>query len=507
MKILSASTIREWDQFTIMHEPISSIDLMERAARQCVQWILNHFATGISCKIFCGKGNNGGDGLAIARMLAEKKYSVNVYVLEFGKLGSPDFQTNLHRLHHYPQVAIHYLQDESHFPAIKKNELVIDAIFGSGLNQPLANLALALVNHINQSLATIISIDMPSGLFADQSSKDFTTIQATATLSFQAYKTAFLFAENANAFGHIQVLDIGLSAEFPALKTNTNCFIDKEIISAIYKPRKPFTHKGSFGHALIFCGSYGKMGAAILCAKACLRSGVGLLTIHVPISGYEIIQTTVPEAMVSVDSNSTCVTEIVENLSSFTCFGLGPGIGLADETANAIAKMMATIKQPLVIDADALNLISKNPHFLKSLPEGSILTPHPKEFARLFGETKNEFDQMQLAQQKAAEHQCIIVLKGHHTLIATPTGKCYFNNTGNAGMATAGSGDVLTGIITGLLAQLYAPEEAAVLGVYLHGLAGDLAADKISQEALLASDIIENLGAAFLQMVNGNLPI
>jgi NAD(P)H-hydrate epimerase len=500
MKILSAEEIRLWDQFTIRHEPIASIDLMERASGKCVDWLEENGYVENSFTIFCGKGNNGGDGLAIARMLAEKNYPVTVNILESGHKGTEDFQTNLARLHQYPEVDIRFIQAEENFHELKKNDMIIDALYGSGLNRGIDGVTAKLVEHMNDSGCEIISIDIPSGLFTDRSSKGNIIIRARHTLGFQCYKPAFLVAENAEYIGEVHILDIGLHKDFYNSVNSLYELVDDTIIHAIYKPRNPFAHKGNFGHALLVAGSYGKIGAALLSAKACLRSGAGLLTVHIPKCGYEILQGKVPEAMVETDCNSLFNTKIDDDLRNYKTIGIGPGIGTASETKTMLREIFGTYRNPVVLDADALNSMATQKDLLKLIPGGSILTPHPKEFERLFAESANDFERIQLALQKAKELNCIIVLKGHYTLIAIPddpVGRGFFNGTGNAGMATAGSGDVLTGILTGLLAQGYSAVETAILGVYLHGLAGDFAAREFSMEAMIASDIIENLGAAF----------
>jgi NAD(P)H-hydrate epimerase len=496
MKILNAEQIRAWDQYTMQQEPIASIDLMERAAGCCFDWLENNGYLLNSFSIFCGKGNNGGDGLALARMLAQRNCSVTVYILEFGHKGTEDFQTNLERLHQYPAVDIHFIQHESIFPDLNKEEIIIDALFGSGLTRPLEGFTARLVNHINNSGCEIIAIDIPSGMSVDQVSKGHTMVKAFHTLSFQCYKPAFLVAENAEWLGEVNILDIGLLPEFLTSVKSKYELTDRAIIHSIYKKRNPFAHKGNFGHALIVSGSFGKIGAAVLAAKACLRSGAGLLTCFIPKCGYEILQTALPEAMVMTDVHSSILTHVDVDISKFDSIGIGPGLGTASETKTAVKDLLAVYNKPVVIDADALNGLAMEKKSAP-LPPGSILTPHPKEFERLFGESENDFERLDKALNMAASLNCIIVLKGHHTFIATPAGSGYFNSTGNAGMATAGSGDVLTGFITGLLAQGYSAEQAAVLGVYLHGLAGNLAADKFSIEGMIAGDIIECLGEAF----------
>jgi ADP-dependent NAD(P)H-hydrate dehydratase / NAD(P)H-hydrate epimerase len=504
MKILSAEEIRLWDQYTIQHEPIASIDLMERAAGKCADWLEENGYVENPFTIFCGKGNNGGDGLVIGRMLAEKKYPVTVNILESGHKGTEDFQTNLARLHQHPEVDIRFIQAEENFHELKSDEIIIDALYGSGLNRGIDGVTAKLIDFINKSGCEIISIDIPSGLFTDRSSIGNIIIKARHTLSFQCYKPAFLVAENAEYIGEVHIIDIGLHKDFYSSALSPYELVDDTIIQTIYKPRNRFAHKGNFGHALLVAGSYGKIGAAVLSAKACMRSGAGLLTVHIPKCGYDILQSSVPEAMVMTDFNSSFNTKVVQgtpsgedDLKNYEAIGIGPGIGKASETKMMLKEVLKNYHSPIVLDADALNIISTEKGLLKLIPGGSILTPHPKEFERLFSESANDFDRIQLARQKAKELNCVIVLKGHYTLIATPDGKVFFNSTGNAGMATAGSGDVLTGILTGLLAQGYSSIDTAILGVYLHGLAGDFAAKEISMEAMVAGDIIDNLGNAF----------
>jgi len=509
MKILSAEEIRLWDQYTMLHEPVSSINLMERAAAKCADWLEESRFTENNFVIFCGKGNNGGDGLALARLLAVKKYQVTVCILELGQKGTDDFHTNLERLQkkYSSQFNLKLIKSTEDFPPFQRNDIIVDALFGSGLNRSLEGVTAKLVEHINDSGLTIVSIDIPSGLFTDRSSKGNTIVNATHTLSFQCYKPAFLFPENEEAVGQVHILDIGLHPGFNSEFHGQYELVDDELVHSIYKPRNRFSHKGHFGHALLVAGSYGKIGAAVLSARACLRSGTGLLTCHIPQCAYDILQSTVPEAMAQTDRNALFNTKITDDITHYDAIGIGPGLGTTIETKMLLRDIFDRYRSPMVLDADALNILAAQKDLLDMVPSGSILTPHPKEFERLFGESSNDFERVLLAMQKARELDCIIVLKGHHTFIATTDGKArpdnitgpaFFNTTGNAGMATAGSGDVLTGILTGLVSQGYSSVEAAILGVYLHGRAGDLAAKKISMEAMIAGDIIDNLGQSFL---------
>lgn len=488
MKLLSAQQIHQWDAFTILHEPIESIGLMERAAQRCVDWISENNFFDHKIKIFCGKGNNGGDGLAIARLLINKNYNVAVYILEFGARGTEDFQINLHLLHQ-TTTEIHFIQSTEFIPVIEKTDVVIDALYGSGLNRPLQLLSKEIVEHINQSTTNIISIDVPSGMSIDKTSKGNTIIRAKHTLTFQSLKLCFLTAENEDYFGEVHVLDIGLNQQFIESTETVFEIISQQQIASQIKPRKDFSHKGNYGHALLVAGNEGKMGAALLAAKACLRTGSGLVTINISEQFQSVVNSFLPEAMTMNrgDENS---------INNFSSIGIGPGIGIDNYGQQIVLKVLDSYKKPMVIDADTLNIISGNKNILKLVPHGSILTPHPKEFERLFGVCENEFERLDKAIELSNQNPFIIILKGHYTLIAV-NGRGYFNTTGNAGLAKGGSGDVLTGMITSLLAQNYEPLQAAMIGVYLHGLAADLALENQSTESLLATDVIDAIGKAF----------
>ena len=492
MKLLTVEQIREWDKYTITRQRITSTDLMERAAKACVQWILANINKR-KYYIFCGTGNNGGDGLAIARLLKAGGKLVRIIISGDENDASADFKKNFQR------ISRDDLQSGApvEWPS---DAVIIDALFGSGLNRPVDGDSKAILDIINKSGLPVVAIDIPSGLFADKSSTGISIVQANFTLTFQSIKLAFLIAENERFTGSIHVLDIGLSPEYLETLQQHQQLVDPLIIQKIFKPRQAFSHKGNFGHALLLAGSQGKMGAAVLAARACVRSGSGLVTCCVPSKGDMIMQIAVPEAMCIDDSSGTMLTQFPEDMEKYQVVGVGPGIGKADETVQMIKRLITTVQSPLVIDADALNILSENQELLALLPSETILTPHPKEFERLFGKTSSEFERIELASKKARELNVVIVVKGHHTLIAAPDGEMYFNNTGNSGMAKGGSGDTLTGIITSLAGQKYAAKDAAMLGVYLHGLAGDIAAGRHSEEAMLPSDLSDCLGEAFKQI-------
>jgi len=501
MKLFTCKQIAEIDELTLKLEPILSIDLMERASLQVADWIIQNIDHSRAVWIFAGPGNNGGDALAIARMLASYNFNCTVFLATFGRELKGDPEINWQRLNDQGLVPTEKIETIDSIPEIPVEAVVIDGLFGSGLNKPLDGLAREIVRKINQSGATVISIDIPSGLFGEDNSQNDLSgvIKATRTLSFQFPKISFFFPENADRIGDWEILPIGLHPE-AILKTESNCFnLTKTYLSGTIKKRAKFSHKGSYGHALLIAGSYGKMGAAVLSSKACLRAGVGLLTTHVPRSGYEIIQNSVPEAMTSVDHSDTVFTELPE-IKPFSATGIGPGLDKKPESQQAFRNLLQAKPGKLVIDADALNILSENPEWLKLLPENTILTPHPKEFERLAGSTTNSYERLQKQIQFSTKHKVIVIFKGSHTCITVPDGSIFFNSTGNPGMATGGSGDVLTGIILGLLAQDYTPEDAALIGVFLHGLAGDIAAAQFGQHALIAGDIINHLGQAFLQL-------
>ncbi len=500
MKLFTAQQIRDWDSYTMQEEPITSVDLMERAATACVQWLQEHFPQQVFYTIFCGKGNNGGDGLAIARLLTISNCSVVVYIAGSDGEGSYDFQANLERLEQLSPGLAQFIETPEELPLVATDNIIIDAILGTGINRPVTGFTAALFDYINSLTNIVVAIDMPSGLYADMAGDNNPAVQAQHTLSFQGYKRALLMADNAGAVGEVHVLPIGLDPDYYNQTDTPFEIIDAALIGTIYKPRLRFAHKGSYGHGLLIASSYGKTGAAVLSAKAALHSGIGLLTCYIPATGYSILQGSVPEAMVITDAESNQISELEFNTEIYTSIGIGPGIGTLSQTINALHHLLQQYRHPMVIDADALNILGLHKGWQTLISPNSILTPHPKEFERLFGATTNNFTQQQLALEKAQLLNCIIIVKGHHSFIATPAGKGFYNTTGNAGMATGGSGDVLTGLLTGLLAQGYSPEDAAVFGVYLHGLAGDLAAAAKSMEAMTAGDIIEYLGQSFQQI-------
>lgn len=478
-------------------EPIRSLDLMERAAQAfCTAFAQRYSDREQPVCIFCGPGNNGGDGLAIARILHHEGYHVQVYTCAISPNTSADYQANLKRLPRWNAVAVKTVAESDPMPELPEQAIIVDGLFGSGLNRPVEGYWGALLQYVNAQPTRRVAIDIPSGVFADQATTGI-SFHAHHTITFQLPKLAFFFPENEVRIGRWEVVPIGLHAPTLAETDTTYYYTDKLAAAKLLRPRKRYSHKGTFGHALLICGSYGMIGAAILSTRAGLRSGAGLVTVHLPHTGYAIMQSAVPEAMVSIDRHEFQWSE-VPDLTPFKAIGLGCGIGQKVTTATALRDLLDTDGlPPLVLDADALNLLSQMDDGLDRVPPGSILTPHPGEFRRLTKSFDNYLEQLHAIRELAKSKKCTFVLKGADTAVAGPDGQIWFNGSGNPGMATAGSGDVLTGLLTGLLAQGYPPEQAAILGVYMHGLAGDLAAQELEHEALLAGDIIQCIGPAF----------
>ncbi|MBB6609807.1 NAD(P)H-hydrate dehydratase [Pontibacter sp. Tf4] len=503
MKILSAAQTRNADAATLQFEDIDSLELMERAARAFAGCFENKFTPAQQVHIFCGPGNNGGDGLAVARLLSQRAYHVKVFIVGDPEKTSPDHQVNLQRLPE--QVQRQTIVSASELPALQPGHcVVIDALFGTGLNRPVTGLFADVIKHLNNSGACITSIDIPSGLYTDsQTPEESAIVQASYTISFELPKLAFFLPQHERYVGEWHTVPIGLSPAFIAQASSNYNFTTAADVQKLVRPRRKFSHKGSYGHALLMCGAFGKMGAAVLAARACLRSGAGLLTIHAPTAGYPILQTAVPEAMTLADKHRKHISELPEEMEKFNVVGIGPGIGKDKDTKTTLGQLLATSSLPIVIDADAINIIASSDRLKAQLPKNRVIfTPHPKEFEHLVGKTKNDYDRLEHLKEFCQTYGCYVCLKGSHTAIGTPEGNIYFNTTGNAGMATGGTGDVLTGIITALVAQNYSLEDACLLGVFVHGLAGDLAAQQIGEISLIASDVIDYLPQAFMTLRN-----
>ena len=503
MKIFTAAQIHELDNYTITHEPIKSIDLMERAAKTITRAIMDEWTDRTPMVIFAGPGNNGGDSLAVARLLAEENYKVSVYLFNIHNKLSDDCAANKQRLIDSKRVG-HFTEVTLNFdpPELTEDMVVIDGLFGSGLNKPLIGGFASLVKYINQCPAKVVSIDIPSGLMCEDNTYNIHSniIRADLTLTLQQKKLSMMMADCQKYIGRLRVLDIRLSKEYID-KTEANCrILEEQDVRRLLMPRDDFAHKGAMGNALIIAGSYGMAGAAVLATRACLRSGVGKITVHTPRRNYLVMQTAVPEAVMQMDHEETYFSESVDS-TDFDALGIGPGLGLVENTAIALIGQIRRTSCPIVADADALNILANHQAWMQQLPSGIIMTPHPKEFDRMAGSTSNnDYERLIRAQQMAEHIKGYIILKGHHSALCMPDGHIVFNATGNSGMATAGSGDVLTGILTALLARGYDKGTACQLGMYLHGLAGDLAAKEVGKESLVASDIIQFLPKAFLKL-------
>ena len=502
MKIFTAAQIHELDKYTIENEPITSLDLMERASRTLTRAITDTWFTNTPIVVFAGPGNNGGDAMAVARMLAEQGYQVSVYLFNISGSLSPDCSANKKRLQECKRLK-EFVEVVTEFdpPVLEEGMLVVDGLFGSGLNKPLAGGFASLVKYINNAPAQVVSIDVPSGLMTEDNTYNVRAniIRATTTLTLQQPKLSFFFPENQAYVGQLRVLDIRLSQEGIDKIDAQYTVTEESWVRSKLIPRNAFAHKGQMGHALLIAGSYGMAGAAILATRACLRTGAGKVTVNSPRRNLPILQIAVPEAIIQSGTEETVYTESVDT-EDFNALGIGPGLGVSEQSAIALISQLRRTQCPIIADADALNILANHRAWLQQLPKGIIMTPHPKEFDRLDGHSTDSFERLTKARNLAERLQGYIVLKGHYTAICLPDGHIVLNPTGNAGMATAGSGDVLTGIITALLARGYKQQDACIIGVYLHGLAGDLAAADLGEESLIASDIIDYLPRAFKRL-------
>ena len=504
MKIFSSTQIHELDKYTIDHEPIKSIDLMERAASRIVAEI-RHLCTAYNTiVVFAGPGNNGGDALAVARILASEGLKVKAWLFNTTGRLSADCKTNRDRLTGMKELdSFTMVIDEFDPPTLDASTLVIDGLFGVGLNKPLTGGYASLVKYINASPSKVVSIDMPSGLMSESNEYNVRSniIRADVTVTIQQPKLSFLFAENQQFIGELKVVDINISKEGMAQVDAHVTILEEDDVRCRMRQRDDFAHKGTMGHALIIAGSRGMAGAAMLATKACLRSGVGKVTVHTPAANIIPLQIGVPEAILDIDPDNCFFTEAVST-DRFQAMGIGPGLGNNENSAITMIGQLRRAQCPIVIDADAINILATHKAWMQQLPAGCILTPHIGEFERLEGASSDSYDRLSKAIILADRQQAYIVLKGHNTAIVTPGGRIMFCPTGNSGMATAGSGDVLTGVITTLLARGYAQADACLVGTYLHGLAGDIAAKKFGKESLMASDIIDALPEAFMRVMS-----
>ncbi|MCR5042976.1 MAG: NAD(P)H-hydrate dehydratase [Bacteroidaceae bacterium] len=511
MKVLSAAQLKAVDAYTIEKELASSANLMERASRAVADKIRSRWTIDTPMKIFAGPGNNGGDALAIARMLSEAKYKVYVYLFNTSGNLSPDCQLNKQRLLDFQNVKkdmmgvhnVEFTEVTSQFtpPKLEDGDLIIDGLFGTGLSRPLNGGFASVVKYINASPATVVSIDVPSGLMCEDNTYNVMNhiVKANYTYTIQYPKLAFFFPENESYVGNWEVLDIGLLDPGTEETATFYNFTEKKDMVAMLKTRSKFAHKGTMGHAVLIAGKKGMAGAAILSARACMRSGLGKLTIRVPESNVRIMQEAVPEAVLNIDVDANCFSQSFDT-SEFDAMAIGPGIGTSAYTVQAFIEQVSMTKCAMVIDADALTILGSHRGWINQLPRRCILTPHKKELFGLISTTRNSYEELERTRELAVRQRIYILIKGAYSAVVTPLGNVYFNSTGNPGMATAGAGDVLTGVILSLLAQAYDPEVALRLGVYLHGLAGDLAAEDLSYEGLISTDIVNYLPKAFKEL-------
>lgn len=496
MKILSAKQIREVDNKTLINKNITSQDLMYMAQDAIYQYLLiKHISSDSSFCILCGVGNNGGDGMALAISLHAIGVDVKVYIIEHSKNYSSDFY---HYLNKANEKGLHVetITTISQMPSLSSYSINIDAIFGTGLNREITGLAKDVISKLNRESNFTISIDIPSGLMLEKETTF--AVRANESVTLQIPKLALFLPSNYCYTGEITILNFGLCSKAIDEQETTQFYMDEENISCLIKPLNKYAHKGTQGHSLIIGGSIGKIGSVSLASKAALKSGCGLVSAYIPKCGTIPIQSYLPEAMAIEDDNDHFISNINYSIMP-NAIGIGVGMGNNDTTRGALIQFIRNNKAPLVIDADAINIISDNIDVLKALQPNTILTPHPKELSRLIGGWDNDFDKITKTTNLSKKHNIIIVIKGAHSLIITPK-ELFVNNTGTPALATAGSGDVLTGIITGLLAQGYTALQATKIGVYLHGLTANMCADKINLRSFTASDIIDNIGDAYFKM-------
>ncbi len=499
MKIFSGAQIYAADKFTIEKQQIDSDALMERSAIQIFNWIHSRMqGAPVKIHLFCGIGNNGGDGIALARHLQEHGYNIAVYVVNYSKTRSKDFLINLERLK-ARKIWPEFLDSECEFPEIGRDDIIVDAIFGIGLNRAPDGWVVKLMEHLQRTDAFILAVDIPSGLFTDKlPGAENEALRANFVLSFQAPKLIFFLPETGKYVEQWQLLDIGLDPEFLMTTETDYHLIGKNEVLPMYQPRQKFDHKGTYGHAIIIGGSKGKIGAVHLAAKACLSIGAGLVTAYVPECGLLPLQTNLPEVMVATDANLDVLSQINIDIEP-SAIGIGVGMGQDKKSVKAFLDFLTDATSPIVVDADALNILASNKSMLKKLPKKSVLTPHPKELERLIGTWKDDFDKLAKTKAFSKKYDCIVLIKGAHTMVIYE-GLGYINTTGNPGMATAGSGDVLAGMITGLISQGYDPIHAAVFAVYLHGRAGDIAVEQYGYQSLTASAISDTIGKSFIDL-------
>lgn len=517
MYLVTAGEMQAMDRRTIETFGLPGRLLMENAGRGAAQVLFQTF-TGLTDKkvaVIAGRGNNGGDGFVIARCLLQKGVSVRVYLLAENKTVKGDAAANLKLLKPLG-IPVDEIPDGSafkkHKSAMRHQDIWVDAILGTGLKSDVEGYFREIIDFINAQDKPVFSVDIPSGLDSDTGQPCGACIRAHATATFGFPKIGHIVLPGADYTGRLQIIDIGIPDHIADEVAPAQYLLTAEMLRSRLIPRPPDAHKGTTGHLLVVSGSPGKTGAAAMTAMAAMRVGAGLVTLGVPKSLNPVLATQVLEAMTialpeTLDGlfAESAFDRIRDLTSGKRCLVFGPGVGISPEIESLLRRMLSALKVPMVIDADGLNNLAADIRVLKTADMPIILTPHPGEMARLTGASVSQVqkDRLTCAREFACKHNVHVVLKGARTVIAHPDGKVYVNPTGNAGMASGGMGDVLTGLIGGLLAQGYRPEAAAQIGVYLHGAAADKLVEKIGPVGYLASDVMDNIPTQMKKLLNG----
>ena len=516
MRILTAAQMREADRFTIEDIGIPSLVLMENAGRQVVAAMESAYEEQLAGRVavLCGRGNNGGDGFVVARTLLQRGIDTAVFVV--GALGDVrgDARTNLDILGRLGVTVVEIGDEQSwelHFSEISQCTLIVDAIFGTGLKSPVTGMLETVIADINASDVPIVSIDLPSGLSADTPHLIGDCINASMTVTLAVPKLPLVQLPGEAYAGDVVIADIGIPYEvIEGLDGKHIELLTPEQLRELVEPRAADSHKGDFGRVTVVAGSRGKTGAAHLAAMGALRSGAGLVTVATPAACLPIIASMAPEFMTEPlghPGDASVTAGSVDSVLELTqdVIACGPGLGRGAEVSEFVRRLVERATVPLVLDADALTVLADDPGRLIGKEERDvIITPHPGEMARLIGASIEEVqaNRIEVASDFATTHRVYVVLKGHRTVVATPDGRVYINPTGNPGMATGGTGDVLTGMIAAWLAQLLDAEAACRLAVFLHGAAGDLAEAEEGQAAMTATDLLAHLGDALTGLMN-----
>lgn len=521
MRLVKASEIQEMDRLTIQETGIAGIVLMESAARGATRVFLEHFEPpGNSRVLFlCGRGNNGGDGYVMARYLHQRGYGVTVLVLsEYGKIAG-DALTNLNiarrlgiDLREVPGIEVW----ETCRDLLDESDFIVDGILGTGLNSPVRGFYKQVIEDLNASGKPVTAIDIPSGLHADTGAVMGAAVRADLTATFGFPKLGQLLFPGASLVGRLVRIDIGIPGDVAERVPARYRLIESKDLKEPFREGAQDIHKGHRGHLLVLAGSTGKTGAAVLACLGALRAGSGLVTLGVPRSLNPILESKLTEAMTfplpETDAGTLALggeKQILDLLQGKTALALGPGLSTHEETVHLVRRLVSQCPVPLVVDADGLNALAGDLSPLRSCRGRVILTPHPGEMARLTGLTNSQVqaDRVAAACRFAQDHGCHLVLKGARTLIARPDGRVHVNPTGNPALASGGSGDVLTGLLGAFLARGFAPEKAAISGVYLHGLAADFLAEDMGEAGVMAGDLPEVIPSLMAALSQGEWPL